>query len=53
MQMEGAKLETLRRTLFREHHPVEKVMRIGLGPFSIEGIPRGRFRLLDGRKWNL
>jgi pseudouridine synthase len=47
MQMKGAKLESLRRTLFREHHPIEKVMRIGLGPLSIEAIPRGRYRLLE------
>jgi 23S rRNA pseudouridine2605 synthase len=50
MQMQGAKLESLRRTLFREHHPIEKVMRIGLGPLSIEGIPRGRYRLLEKRE---
>jgi 23S rRNA pseudouridine2605 synthase len=50
LQMEGAKLENLRRTLFRERHPIEKVMRIGLGTFSIEGIPRGRYRLLEKRE---
>ena len=50
MQMQGAKLESLRRTLFREHHPIEKVMRIGLGPLSIDGIPRGRYRLLEKRE---
>ena len=50
MQMEGAKLETLRRTLFREHHPIEKVMRIGIGPLNIEGIPRGHYRLLEKRE---
>jgi 16S rRNA U516 pseudouridylate synthase RsuA-like enzyme len=27
-------------------HPVEKVKRIGLGPLSLEGVPRGRYRLL-------
>src|ERR1700739_3733336 len=53
MQMQGAKLENLRRTLFREHHPIEKVMRIGLGPFSIEGIPRGRYRLPENRELDL
>ena len=46
----GARLDTLRRTLFREMHPVEKVMRIGLGPLTIEGIPRGRYRLLEKRE---
>jgi 23S rRNA pseudouridine2605 synthase len=50
LQMSGPKLETLRHALFREHHPMEKVMRIGLGPLSIEGIPRGRYRLLDKRE---
>jgi 23S rRNA pseudouridine2605 synthase len=44
--MQGPKLESLRNALFREHHPIEKVMRIALGPLSIEGIPRGRYRLL-------
>jgi 23S rRNA pseudouridine2605 synthase len=47
LTMQGPRLEPLRRLLFREHHPVEKVMRIGLGPLSVEGIPRGRYRLLD------
>src|SRR5215469_6062182 len=47
LTMQGPKLEGLRHTLFREHHPVEKVMRIGLGPLSIDGLPRGRYRLLE------
>jgi 23S rRNA pseudouridine2605 synthase len=50
LTMQGPKLEPLRNFLFREHHPVEKVMRIGLGPLNIEGIPRGRYRLLDKRE---
>ncbi len=50
LKLAGAKLESLRRVLFREHHPVEKVMRIALGPLSIEGIPRGRYRLLEKRE---
>jgi 23S rRNA pseudouridine2605 synthase len=50
MQMQGPKLDNLRRTLARESHPVEKTMRIGLGPLSIEGIPRGRYRLLEKRE---
>jgi 23S rRNA pseudouridine2605 synthase len=49
LQMAGSKLEALRKILFREGHPLEKVMRIGLGPLSIEGIPRGRYRVLDAR----
>ncbi len=50
LQMSGAKLESLRHILFREHHPMEKVMRIALGSLSIEGIPRGRYRLLQKRE---
>jgi 23S rRNA pseudouridine2605 synthase len=50
LTMQGAKLESLRNALFREHHPVEKVMRIGLGALSIEGIPRGRYHLLEKRQ---
>jgi 23S rRNA pseudouridine2605 synthase len=51
--MQGPKLEPLRHVLFREHHPMEKVMRIGLGPLSIEGIPRGRYRLLERKEVDL
>lgn len=50
LQMSGPKLEPLRHILFRENHPVEKVMRIGLGTLSIEGIPRGRYRLMERRE---
>jgi hypothetical protein len=25
-------------------------MRVGLGPLTVEGIPRGRYRLLDERE---
>ena len=42
----GGRLERMRNVMFREHHPVEKVMRVGLGSLSIEGVPRGRYRLL-------
>jgi 23S rRNA pseudouridine2605 synthase len=46
----GAKMDVLRRALFKEHHPVEKVQRIGLGPLTLEGIPRGRYRALEKRE---
>jgi 23S rRNA pseudouridine2605 synthase len=46
-EVNGAKLDKLATTLQREMHPVEKVKRIGLGPLTVEGIPRGRYRLLD------
>jgi 16S rRNA U516 pseudouridylate synthase RsuA-like enzyme len=50
LRMLGSKLESLRNVLFREQHPVEKVMRIGLGPLNLEGIPRGRYRVLEKRE---
>jgi 23S rRNA pseudouridine2605 synthase len=50
MRMQGPKLDNLRHALARENHPLEKAMRIGLGPLSIEGIPRGRYRLLEKRE---
>jgi len=28
---------------------VEKLKRIGLGPLSVEGIPRGRYRMIEQR----
>src|SRR5271156_2234381 len=40
------KVETMRRTLVKARHPIEKLKRIGLGPLSVEGVPRGRYRLL-------
>ena len=46
VRMRDAKRELLRRALYREKHPIEKWVRIGWGPLSIEGIPRGRYRLL-------
>lgn len=50
LTMQGPKLEALRNLLFREHHPVEKVIRIALGALTIEGLPRGRYRLLEPRE---
>jgi 23S rRNA pseudouridine2605 synthase len=50
VRLRDSKMEVLRRTLMKEMHPVEKLMRIGLGPLSVEGTPRGRYRLLDKRE---
>ena len=47
VRMRDSKKEELRRLLFKEMHPLEKLKRIGLGPLTIEGIPRGRYRMLD------
>jgi 23S rRNA pseudouridine2605 synthase len=50
VRMRDSKKEALRRILFKERHPLEKLMRIGLGPLSVEGIPRGRYRLIDQKE---
>lgn len=50
VRLQGARLENLRRALFRDSHPVEKVLRIALGPLTLEGLPRGRYRQLDKRE---
>src|SRR2546422_3627549 len=46
VRMRDSKKEELRRALFKEKHPVEKLKRIGLGTLTVEEIPRGRYRLL-------
>src|SRR5438045_6836072 len=47
VRMRDTKKEELRRVLFKEHHPIEKWIRVALGPLTLEGIPRGRYRLLE------
>jgi 23S rRNA pseudouridine2605 synthase len=44
--LQDSKKDILRRVLFAEKHPVEKLKRIGLGPLTLEGLPQGRYRLL-------
>jgi 23S rRNA pseudouridine2605 synthase len=46
VRMRTSKKENLRNVLFRERHPIEKIKRIALGPLTVEGIPRGRYRLI-------
>jgi len=50
VRMRDSKKEELRRVLFKEKHPLEKLKRIGLGPLTVEGIPRGRYRLIEQRE---
>jgi 23S rRNA pseudouridine2605 synthase len=49
VRMRDSKKEEMRRVLVKENHPVEKLKRIGLGPLSVEGIPRGRYRMIEQR----
>jgi 23S rRNA pseudouridine2605 synthase len=46
VRMRDTKKEEMRNVLFGEGHPLEKMVRIGLGPLTLEGIPQGRYRLL-------
>jgi 23S rRNA pseudouridine2605 synthase len=50
VRMRDSKKDELRRLLMKEMHPVEKLMRIGLGTLSVEGLPRGRYRLLKEKE---
>jgi 23S rRNA pseudouridine2605 synthase len=52
VRMRDTKKEELRNVLFKEKHPVEKLIRIGLAGLSVEGIPRGRYRLLAEKEVN-
>ena len=48
--LQDSKRDTLRRVLFAAQHPVEKLQRVALGPLTLEGVPPGRYRLLDERE---
>jgi len=49
-RMRDTKKDDLKNVLFREQHPVEKLRRIGLGPLTVEGVPPGRYRMLEARE---
>jgi pseudouridine synthase len=50
--LQDSKKDILRRVLFAEKHPVEKLKRIALGPLTLEGLPQGRYRLLLDKEVN-
>jgi 23S rRNA pseudouridine2605 synthase len=50
VRMRSSKKDQLRAVLMKERHPVEKVKRVALGPLTVEGIPRGRYRLLSQKE---
>ena len=50
VRMRSSKKEEMRKVLFTEGHPVEKVKRVALGSLTVEGIPRGRYRLLSQKE---
>src|SRR5262249_34545310 len=47
VKMRGSKMEALRNVLFRERHPLKKVKRVALGPLTVDGIPQGRYRMIE------
>jgi 23S rRNA pseudouridine2605 synthase len=53
VRMRSSKKEEMRKVLFKERHPVEKVKRVALASLSVEGIPRGRYRLLSQKEADL
>src|SRR5438132_313333 len=53
VRMHSSKKEEMRKVLFKERHPVEKVKRVALGSLTVEGIPRGRYRLLSTKEADL
>ncbi|HYL63094.1 MAG TPA: S4 domain-containing protein [Candidatus Methylomirabilis sp.] len=48
--LRDSKKDVLRRALFAGEHPVEKLKRIGLGPLNLEGLPPGRYRMLEQKE---
>jgi 23S rRNA pseudouridine2605 synthase len=48
--LRDSKRDELRRVMYAEKHPVEKLKRIGLGPLTLEGVPPGRYRLLKEKE---
>ena len=52
VSVQDSKRDILRRVLFAENHPVEKLKRIGLGPLTLEGLPQGRYRILNEAEVN-
>jgi 23S rRNA pseudouridine2605 synthase len=46
-RIRNSRKERLRDVLFKSGHPVEKWKRAGLGPLTLEGIPQGRYRVLE------
>jgi 23S rRNA pseudouridine2605 synthase len=48
--LRDSKRDELRRVMYAEKHPVEKLKRIGLGPLTLEGLPPGRYRLLKEKE---
>jgi len=48
--LHDSRRDALRKLLFAKEHPVEKMKRVALGPFTVEGLPEGRYRELSEKE---
>ncbi|HKV25699.1 MAG TPA: S4 domain-containing protein [Candidatus Acidoferrum sp.] len=48
--LRGAKRDALRDALFAAGHPVEKLVRVGVASLGLEGVPVGRYRMLNEKE---
>ena len=48
--LKDSRRDTLRKLLFAQKHPVEKLKRVALGPFTLKGLPQGRYRRLSEKE---
>src|SRR5260370_1244518 len=48
--LRGSKRNELRKVMFAAQQPVEKLKRSALGPLTLEGLPQGRYRLLEEKE---
>jgi len=48
--LKDSKKDELRRVLFKEQHPMEKLKRIAIGPLTLVGLPQSRYRLLSANE---
>jgi 23S rRNA pseudouridine2605 synthase len=48
--LKDSKRDELRKVMLAAQHPVEKLRRIALGPLTLEGLPQGRYRMLEEKE---
>jgi 23S rRNA pseudouridine2605 synthase len=50
VELSDARRDLLRRALFAQGHPVEKMKRVKLGPLDLGPLPEGHYRRLEARE---
>lgn len=48
--LKDSRRDGLRKVLLAAQHPLEKFKRITIGPLTLEGLPQGRYRILDKKE---